>query len=399
MLHFHDVAAGAADQAGDAGELARQVADHQPQPHDPAVAHQTAQQHGSEQARVDIAAAQHEADLAAGKVLRIGQQRSQAGGTGAFGHRLLDFEEEGDGALDGHLVDRQHAIDQGAGDGQRRLADVADGDALGDGVAAHRDLLAGQELAHRRIARRFDADHLHVGPQAARRDGAAGDHAAAAHRHDQRVELGYVFEHFQRDGALARDDAWIVVGMDEDQLLGLGQAVGLGRRLRQRVPLQHDARAMVARVLHLVVGCEGRHHDGRRNAQPARMIGDALRMVAGRHGDDAALAFVVGELQQRVERAAFLERGGELQVLELHPDIGLGDARQRLAAQARRMDDRAGNAGGSCADVGERDGKSLGHASSLAPAPVAPQADALGRHPAIEPVARAIPGADDRQEP
>jgi len=44
-------------------------------------------------------------------------------------------------------------------------------------------------------------------------------------------------------------------------------------------------------------------------------------VIAGRHGDDAALAFVRRELQQRVERATLLERGGVLQVLELDPDV------------------------------------------------------------------------------
>jgi len=49
------------------------------------------------------------------------------------------------------------------------------------------------------------------------------------------------------------------------------------------------------------------HHDRCRNPQPACVVGDALRMVAGRHGDDSGAALVVVERQQLVERAALLE--------------------------------------------------------------------------------------------
>ena len=73
VLHFDDIAAGLADQAGDPGELARQVADHQPQPHDPVVAHQPAQQHRGQQAGVDVAAAQHQPDPTALEAFAMAQ--------------------------------------------------------------------------------------------------------------------------------------------------------------------------------------------------------------------------------------------------------------------------------------------------------------------------------------
>ena len=59
---------------------------------------------------------QHQADLAAGEMLGMGEQRGEAGGAGALGHRLLDLEQQRDGALDRDLVDRQHPVEQGAGD-------------------------------------------------------------------------------------------------------------------------------------------------------------------------------------------------------------------------------------------------------------------------------------------
>ena len=61
----------------------------------------------------------------------------------------------------------------------------------------------------------------------------------------------------------------------------------------------------------------GGHHDRRRDPEPVGVVGEALRVVAGRRGDDAAGPSRVGEPEQEVERAAFLERGRELEVLEL----------------------------------------------------------------------------------
>jgi hypothetical protein len=178
------------------------------------------------------------------------------------------------------------------------------------------------------------------------------------------VELRHVLQHFERDRALACDDARIVVGMHEHQLLRRRQPMRLGGGFGQRVAMQDNARAMAACMLHLRVGREGRHDDGGGNAEPAGMIGHALGMVAGRHSDDAALSFVGRELQQGVERAALLERGGELQVLELDPDVGLGDARQRLAPEARRVHHGAADARGGELDVFQRDGQGGHHAAS-----------------------------------
>ena len=175
----------------------------------------------------------------------------------------------------------------------------------------------------------------------------------------------HVLQHLERHRALARDDARIVVGMDEDELLRAASAMRLGAGLGQGVAVQdHRARRWPRVCSTLVLGVKRRHHDGGGNAEPAGVIGHALRMVAGRHGDHAALPLVGRELQQRVQRAALLERGGELQVLELEPDIGLGDARQRLAAQAGRVHHRAGDARGGALDVLQRDGQGGHQAAS-----------------------------------
>ena len=81
------------------------------------------------------------------------------------------------------------------------------------------------------------------------------------------------------------------------------------------------------------------------------MIGDRLRMVAGRRGDNAARTLFGRQLQQFVERAAFLVGGGELEVFELQPDFGADNFRQGAADEHRRADDVAVDTLGGGADV------------------------------------------------
>ena len=66
------------------------------------------------------------------------------------------------------------------------------------------------------------------------------------------------------------------------------------------------------------------HDDGRGDAKALGVIGKALGVVAGRHRNDTAFALVGIERQELVERTAFLERRGKLQILELEPDFSPG---------------------------------------------------------------------------
>src|SRR5258708_17622485 len=85
-------------------------------------------------------------------------------------------------------------------------------------------------------------------------------------------------------------------------------------------------------------------------------------MIAGRHGDDAAFAFVLAERKQFVERAAFFEGGGELQILEFEENLGARDRRQRARMPGRRDFHRAANRPGGRFDVGQRNRKRCVHA-------------------------------------
>ena len=211
-------------------------------------------------------------------------------------------------------------------------------------------------VVHRGIGAGLHAEDLDGGIDRLGRDGDAGDQAAAADRHHQRVErlLG-IGQHLERDGALAGDDARIVIGMDEGEAFVLRNSERAGVGFGERGAFQDDAGAEILGVLDLGEGRAFRHHDGDGNAQAAGMIGDALRMIAGRHGGDAALALVFAQRQQLVERAALLEGGGVLQVLEFEMDVGAGDARERVGMAGRRALDRALDGARGGADIVDRE--------------------------------------------
>ena len=73
----------------------------------------------------------------------------------------------------------------------------------------------------------------------------------------------------------------------------------------------------------------------------------------------AAVAFLRRQLQQFVERAAFLVGGGELEVLELEPDLGADDLAEGPADLHRGPDNGAADAVVGGANV--VDGRRLQH--------------------------------------
>ena len=78
------------------------------QPQQPAITQQVAQQHVRQDPRVDVAASDRHANAPVAEMLGIGQQRGDAGGTGAFRHDLGAFHQQADRLLDRVFRHHQH---------------------------------------------------------------------------------------------------------------------------------------------------------------------------------------------------------------------------------------------------------------------------------------------------
>ena len=72
-----------------------------------------------------------------------------------------------------------------------------------------------QRIVHRGKELALRADDLDGGSGRARRDRDTGDQPATADGDHDRVQVGDLVEHLDADGALSRNDAWIVVRVDE----------------------------------------------------------------------------------------------------------------------------------------------------------------------------------------
>ncbi len=142
--------------------------------------------------------------------------------------KFLPLEQNLDRAFDRHIVDQQDIRDQGLNDAPSEPARLLDGDALGEGCGGGRrtGIFAAHQPVHRRIQSRLDPDDLDFGLERLGGDRDPGNQSAAANRHDDRVEIRQVGEELERDGALTRDDHWIVIGVYENQPLVAGQRVG-----------------------------------------------------------------------------------------------------------------------------------------------------------------------------
>ena len=188
-----------------------------------------------------------------------------------------------------------------------------------------------------------------------RRNRVAGDQPAAADRDHQHVEVRRLLQHFERDGALPGDHMRIVIRMHPDELAFRCDRLGAHLRVRHRLAVQHHRCAIGFGRRDLHERRRHRHHDGRRNVQPLRMIGDRLRVIAGRHGNHAARAFGLAQRGQLGERAALLERVGDLQVLVFDPHLRAGERGELRRGQHRRAQHLAGDDAPRGLDVGQCD--------------------------------------------
>ena len=188
-----------------------------------------------------------------------------------------------------------------------------------------------------------------------RRHRTARNETAAADGNDQCVKVRCGLQHFQRQRALTGDDVGVVERVHEHVFMFRGEIARVLGGLGEGAAVQHHLGAVPLSIAHLHEWRVGRHHDGRRNAEAASVIGDALRVVARTHGNHAPCFVFRSQRQQLVQSTTFLEAGRELQVLELEPDFAIKDAGQSLGVKTGRALDRTSDFVAGSLHVGECD--------------------------------------------
>ena len=162
--------------------------------------------------------------------------------------------------------------------------------AVGDRVGA-RQLHGTPRLERRRERGRalgLHADHANLGVVELGKGRHATGQAAAAHRHEDRVHERELLHDLHCNRPLAGGDARVVERVDEGVTLALRKLEGMVARLVVYVAVEHDLGTVVLGALDLDErrGLGHHHHGTGAGARGGK--GDALCVVAGARGDDAA---------------------------------------------------------------------------------------------------------------
>jgi hypothetical protein len=158
---------------------------------------------------------------------------------------------------------------------------------------------------------------------------------------------------FEADDALAGDDGRIVVAVDVRQSAVGGDVVGTGLGGGEIVAVEDDFGVVAAATGLFDQRCEAGHDDRDRNTEPLAVKRQSQGVIARTGGDHAARSLLRRKLQERVRRAALLERAGALQVFELAENRRAAKLRKRRRLRARRGEHVLGDAALGGQDVGD----------------------------------------------
>ena len=172
-------------------------------------------------------------------------------------------------------------------------------------------------VVHARCAGHLYAVHLHARADVLCGIRNAGDEAAAAHRHHNGIDVVKVIQNLQRDGALARDNVFVVKRVHERVALFFFQFNRLVIRVVVNALHKANLCAVALCGLHLRDRCGVRQTDERFDAVFRCRQRHALCVVARGTGNNAFRFLFCGKLGDLIRRAAHLKRAGDLQILGL----------------------------------------------------------------------------------
>ena len=148
--------------------------------------------------------------------------------------------------------------------------------------------------------------------------------------------------------------------MDEDAAVAGDMGGGDGVPIVDGAIVRDDAPATPQGALPLDRRRIGRHDNGGGDAEKTGRFGYPLRVVAGRHGDDAPRPLGRSQRRDSVVGAAELERTGALEVLGLEENPRPCPLIEKMTGEERRAHRVAGDAPGGMVHVVDGRGRAHG---------------------------------------
>ena len=236
-------------------------------------------------------------------------ERGERNGARGLHDHLVLLEHEQDHLVDIALGDLHEVVEELVEQREREIAGTTHRHALRrrDHLVGRHHMAGVERPAKCRRTLGDRADHAHLGAEHLHGERDASTQTAATKRHDDVGDTRNVFENLHGNGALPAQHLIIVERRHVDHALTLAQLDRVGRGLVEHIAVQHDVGPIRLRRVHLERRRDLRHQNRRLRPTLMGRIGDALRMVACRGGDNTALELLVGERGDLVVSAANLE--------------------------------------------------------------------------------------------
>ncbi len=173
--------------------------------------------------------------------------------------------------------------------------------------------------------------------------GHAADQSTTADGHDDRLQALHLLQQLETDRPLTIDDGSVIERMHERHPLQLADAERFitGLVVVRAVQDHVGSKSTGGRNLHQR-SHEG-HDNARQDAALGGVVGHGLGVISGAGSDHAAPLLIVTQQQNPVERTAFFEGSGPLQIIQLEKDLLTGNLGERGRELARREIDEIAN--------------------------------------------------------